>query len=85
MPLPLPLHVRVALEYAVVVGVNAAVAFLYAEFARANFFLALAVGLSIFIGFWAALKLWPPTRARGIHVVTFLLVAATTVAIFWLV
>ena len=85
MPLPLPLHIRVGLEYASVVGINAALAALYAEVANANFFFALALGLSLVAGAWVLLKIWPTTRAHTLHVLTFLAVVATAALIFWVV
>ena len=85
MPLAVPLHIRIALEYAIVVGINAAIAAIYTGFANANFFLALAVGISLVAGFWVAIKLYPPTRGRGIHILTFLALVATAALIFWLV
>lgn len=79
----IPLHVRVPLEYAIVLGINAALAFLYAEFARADFWLALAIGLSLVAGFWVIMKLLvPATRGKGIHFLTLLAVIATASSIF---
>lgn len=74
--MPLPLHFRVPVEYAVVVGINVAVAWVYSAYAGASFWAALGIGLSIVLGFWLFIQ-FTRARGKGIHILTAAAVAGT--------
>lgn len=77
----IPLRFRVPIEYAVIVGINAAFAWVYAAYAGAGFWPALAIGLAAVLGFWLFMQFRPRTRGKGIHIFTAVALAATLFAI----
>lgn len=77
MPAAIPLRIRIPIEYVVTMAISAAIAWAYTVIAMANFLLALAIGLGMVLGFWAAMQIYPGTRGKGIHWLTAGALAAT--------
>ena len=77
MAAPIPLRIRVPIEYAVTMGIGAVVAWLYATYTMANFVLALVLGLSIVLAVWVVMQFLPKTRGKGIHILTAAAIAVT--------
>ena len=77
MPAPIPLRIRIPIEYAVTMGIGAAIAWLYSTYAMASFILALVLGLSMVLGVWVVMQFLPKTRGKGIHILTAAAIAVT--------
>ena len=77
MPAAVPLRYRIPLEYAVTMGFSAAIAWLYARYAEADFLLALSLGLAMVLGFWLVMQIYPRTRSKGTHMLTAAALAVT--------
>lgn len=77
--MPVPLHFRIPLEYAFSMAFALPVAFLYSAFARADFVLALGVGLLLTVGVYALLYVLLKKRFRRgmVHPTTIGLLALT--------
>lgn len=76
--MPIPLHIRIPLEYGFSMVFALAIAWLYSTFAQADFVLALGVGLSMVVGFWVfAYAFLKKLRKAIVHPATIALLAIT--------
>jgi len=74
-----PLHIRIPIEYAVSLAASAFIAWLYSTFTRADFVLALGLGLATTAGFWIVswLVVKRAGRKRTVHPITIALLVLT--------
>ena len=77
--MPIPLHFRIPLEYAFSMAFALVIAWLYSTLARADFVLALGVGLSMTVGAYVLLYAFFAKKIRKgmVHPITIGLLALT--------
>ena len=77
--MPIPLHIRIPLEYGFSMAFALAIAWGYSVVAKADFILALGFGLLMSVGFYVAIYIMTRRKARKfiVHPATVMLLALT--------